>query len=671
MTSPNPGTTAENAAPAPEGLAPGEPIAAGLTATAAGLPANQPTTSGRTKRAKPARPAGHLDVLDGVRALAAFSVVATHVGFQTGRAVNGFFAPFLARLDFGVTLFFLLSGFLLYRPFVEAAIDLRPRPETKPFLFRRFARIFPAYWVLLLLTMLVRPWDHSTGLTVQKTTWTDWIEYATLTHIYFGNNPHQALTHIWSLVVELSFYLVLPFIASISLRGRRPRRIMRRQTISLIVLAAIGPVYGVIIHQSQALQDHLMLQWLPAYLDWFALGMVLACLPAAASVGAWSRLRRLADELAMAPGTCWIIAGILFALSMTPVAGPYSLEAATTSQWLAKHLLYGATAFFMLLPLVSAGDARHPLRAVLSDRRVRWLGEISYSIFLFHLVLMFTLVDALHLKLFQGGFSTLFPLTVLCAVVAAALSYRLIERPAQAYIRRRTRRGAVDPVAEGMTPSGSGPAPAAPANGPLTPAPDRPALDAPPPPQPAPWAQEPPVEAGPWAQETAAPVGPWAQETAPWAQETTAPVGPWAQPEPWTEAGPWAQQPTPQQPMPQQPMPQQPVHQQALHQQALPSQAAPAQAVPAQAVPPQAVSQQATPQPLRQQPGQPQQQLTRPTGQARVPMPPQGSPSVPATQATTVPLPTMLPPGPPPVGPPPVGPPPPWKPAPRQRPDSE
>jgi peptidoglycan/LPS O-acetylase OafA/YrhL len=478
---------------------------------------------------KAARPAGHLDVLDGVRALAAFSVVATHVGFQTGRAVNGFFAPFLARLDFGVTLFFLLSGFLLYRPFVEAAIDLRPKPETKPFLLRRFARIFPAYWVLLVLTMLIRPWEHSTGLSVQKTTWTDWIEYATLTHIYFGDNPHQALTHIWSLVVELSFYLVLPFIAGFALRGRRPRRIMRRQTIVLGVLAAVGPAYGVIVHQIPSLQNRLALQWLPAYFDWFALGMVLAALPAAASVGAWPRLRRLADELAMAPGTCWIIAGILFALSMTPVAGPYSLEASTTSQWLAKHVLYGVTAFFMLLPLVGAGDSRHLLRAALSDRRVRWLGEISYSIFLFHLVLMFTLVDALHLKLFKGGFSTLFPLTVLCAVAAAALSYRLIERPAQNYIRRRTKRGATEPA---MTTSpvpadAGGPENAVPAGSWSAPLPKPGGRQALPHPvaSPATWENQPPVQLGPWVQQPAAPV----------TQPPVTPL-PAAQPVPLTEA---------------------------------------------------------------------------------------------------------------------------------------
>jgi hypothetical protein len=272
---------------------------------------------------------------------------------------------------------------------------------------------------------------------------------------------------------------------------------MRRQTATLIALAVTGPVYGVVVHQIPWLQKHLALQWLPAYFDWFALGMVLASLPAAASVDAWPRLRRLADELAMAPGTCWIIAAILFALSMTPVAGPYSLETATTSQWLAKHLLYGATAFFMLLPLVTPGDAQHPLRAVLADRRVRWLGEISYSIFLFHLVLMFTLVDRLHLQLFRGGFSTLFPLTVVAAVVVAWLSYRLIEKPVQSYVRRRTRRGATDLATEA---AGAHVAPSEPAPVEAPPQPkalardEWPALVN----QPQPWADQPPVQVGPW-----------------------------------------------------------------------------------------------------------------------------------------------------------------------------
>src|SRR3954464_11053371 len=93
-------------------------------------------------------PVRHIRSLDGMRALAAFGVVATHAGFNSGRSLDdGPFAPFLARWDFGVTVFFLLSGFLLYQPFVGAALGIDPPPSIPRFYLRRCLRIFPAYWI--------------------------------------------------------------------------------------------------------------------------------------------------------------------------------------------------------------------------------------------------------------------------------------------------------------------------------------------------------------------------------------------------------------------------------------------------------------------------------------------------------------------------------------------
>ena len=77
------------------------------------------TRAGRIRRSDPSASRA----LDGMRALAAYGVLATHAGFNTGRSLDsGPFAPLLARLDFGVTVFFLLSGFLLYRPFAASAM---------------------------------------------------------------------------------------------------------------------------------------------------------------------------------------------------------------------------------------------------------------------------------------------------------------------------------------------------------------------------------------------------------------------------------------------------------------------------------------------------------------------------------------------------------------------
>jgi len=80
------------------------------------------------------QPRHDLPVLEAFRGLAAIMVVFTHVGFISGAGMAGAWAGWLSRLDFGVALFFLLSGFLLFRPFVQAAYDRRPRVEVRSYL---------------------------------------------------------------------------------------------------------------------------------------------------------------------------------------------------------------------------------------------------------------------------------------------------------------------------------------------------------------------------------------------------------------------------------------------------------------------------------------------------------------------------------------------------------
>src|SRR5688500_15419110 len=81
-------------------------------------------------------------LIDGYRALAATAVVMTHVGFQTGESLSGSFSGVLARLDVGVALFFLISGFLLFRPHALRHLAAAPAPAVKPYLWRRALRLF-------------------------------------------------------------------------------------------------------------------------------------------------------------------------------------------------------------------------------------------------------------------------------------------------------------------------------------------------------------------------------------------------------------------------------------------------------------------------------------------------------------------------------------------------
>lgn len=390
--------------------------------------------------------------LDGLRALAAFAVVATHVGFQTGRALDdGPFAPFLARLDFGVTVFFLLSGFLLYRPFVAAALAGRRGPALRLFWLRRAARILPAYWLAVTVTL--------GAVAVVELRDVDWLAYLTLTHPYVGTPVDPSLSQMWTLTVELSFYAVLPLLAAVSLRrGGSLSGQLRRQAVLLGAMVAVQVAYVAVVKGAGLTTADRGLLWLPAHLDWFAIGMGFAVVSAAlahADLPARSRLRRV-EEAAADPAVCWVLAGLVFWIATLPVAGPRTLSVFTTWEWFIKHALYGVAAAFLLLPPVFGDRNRGLIRAGLASRPARWLGEVSYGVYLWHLALMTVLVRVLDLRIFQGGFAVLFPLTAVAATAVAAVSYRLVERPLLVRVRsprRSSSSGTATPASATAQPS--------------------------------------------------------------------------------------------------------------------------------------------------------------------------------------------------------------------------
>ena len=97
----------------------------------------------------------HFPCFDGLRAIAALAVLLHHVGFATGWSQTHRFGELLAHGDAGVPIFFVISGFLLYRPFVAAHLDGRPPIGYLRFMRRRIVRIVPVFWVALIVIALV------------------------------------------------------------------------------------------------------------------------------------------------------------------------------------------------------------------------------------------------------------------------------------------------------------------------------------------------------------------------------------------------------------------------------------------------------------------------------------------------------------------------------------
>ncbi len=351
--------------------------------------------------------------LTGLRAVAALGVVGTHAAFGTGAFNRGYPGMLLGRLDIGVAIFFVLSGLLLFGPWVRAASAGTGGPSVRRYGRNRVRRILPAYLVTVLLAYLLyelRPIDPNPGHT-----WSGLIRNLTLTQIYgdyFAGFQHQGLTQMWSLAVEVAFYLLLPVLAWILLtrlcRGRwRPRLLLA----GLAAVAAISPLWLVVLHTTDWLPA-VAGMWLPHYLVWFAGGMVLAVLQTMGVRCRW----RVAVPAAVAA----------YLVVATPIAGTVSATAPDLGADLARTLLYAAIATLVVAPVALPAAPGDLYTRVLGSGPMVRLGEISYEIFLVHVIVMeIALTEVLGWPVFTGSAAVLFAVTVVLSVPVAWVLHRL------------------------------------------------------------------------------------------------------------------------------------------------------------------------------------------------------------------------------------------------------
>ncbi|HEX9995064.1 MAG TPA: acyltransferase [Acidimicrobiales bacterium] len=361
---------------------------------------------------------------DGLRAVAAGAVLVFHAATLTGRTADGTGANYLVHLDVGVAVFFVLSGFLLYRPYVVAHLTGEPGPAAGRYLLRRAVRILPAYWVALVVTALAFDQVDVGGVG-------SWAILAGLFQIYSVDHFFDGLVQAWSLCTEVSFYVFLPVWAALLARvGGTVARRTRAQVAGLAVLVVASLAFKVVL---LALDTSLGYAWLPAWLDVFALGMGLAVASAAATV-------RRADgtvgwSLGASPGLTWLAAGCLF-WALCQLDLPVGLAPIGTGRYLARQSLAGLVAVLLVAPAVFGAQDRGLVRRFLRSRPVVLAGLVSYGVFLWHLTWV---VDAVR-RAGEAGEAPRF-LPVLGTAVAGTLltataSYVAVERPLLERARR-------------------------------------------------------------------------------------------------------------------------------------------------------------------------------------------------------------------------------------------
>ncbi len=354
----------------------------------------------------------HLDALTGIRGIAAWAVVFYHIRLSLAGLLPAPVIDWLAKGYLAVDLFFILSGFVIWYNYAPR-IRQGGSAETRLFLWRRFARVWPlhafilagfiGFAALLLVTgrdlagyplaelplhiLLVQNW----GLT-SELTW---------------NHP------AWSISTELAAYLLFPAVVALARWEDWPDW-------ALLMLATALALCVHLIFTANghtALGEDIAGLGLWRCLPEFGMGMILCIL--------WQRWQSAprAAPLALLAGLVWGAGGTMLGLPETALVPPV---------------------FFALL-LALALD-RSAVSRLLGGRALTYLGEISYSTYLAHffLFILFKLAfvdDSLQLDAAQlAGF------IALVAGASVAL-YHGVEKPAQRWLNRRPPRWASRPAA--------------------------------------------------------------------------------------------------------------------------------------------------------------------------------------------------------------------------------
>lgn len=388
-------------------------------------------------------------LFDGLRGIAVLGILAFHCAEYSGRIGFGPLGR-LAEVAGGeaVIWFFVISGFLLYRPFAAARADGRERPSAGLYARRRALRILPGYWIALtLLAIFPGVAGVFTG---------DWWRYYGYLQLYSAHTRNAGIQVAWTLCVEVTYYIALPLWALMLRRlpGAGTRRGFLRSELGALAAVMLGGV-AVQVAVSRGHLPYVLGVSLLGQGVWIAIGMGLAVVSIAVQRGrtAPAFVGGLADR----PELCWAI-GVAAAIGLAllvPSHGLFGListvaVAQSIPRTITKLGLEGVLALMFVLPAIFGGRRRGLPHMVLAWRPVIWLGVISYSFYLYHLAIVALLAikhtnasSATGLNLMAhvhfARTALLYVLSLAVTGVVATVSYQLVELP---FLRRKERKNA-------------------------------------------------------------------------------------------------------------------------------------------------------------------------------------------------------------------------------------
>ena len=367
----------------------------------------------------PGAAAGRIPSLDGLRGIAIALVLLQH-GWHSLPELLAPLAPFAGNGSLGVSIFFLLSGFLIF------SLSVREQERTgefdwRQFYLRRILRIFPCFYFYLLFVLTLA---HLGLLTVTDRTIFAAETFSLNYHHVWDPWPvgldYHVIGHYWTLALEEQFYLTWPLLMFLFVRGRLVPTLA-----GVIVLAPAIRVVSYFLTPDSRPQIGMMFH---TGFDGIAAGVLL---------GELLRRERTKAKLQCLARNPWVLgAAIAFPAIVSPLltekfGGAYALTVGRTLDFACLALVLTAA--------VTVKDT--VLFRVLNWRPLCALGVLSYSLYVW---------NNLFLNAESGWATNVFPFNFLCVAAMGLFSYFCIEKPFLSLKDRFHRRVATPALPEAL-----------------------------------------------------------------------------------------------------------------------------------------------------------------------------------------------------------------------------
>lgn len=322
-----------------------------------------------------AQPRTRIAFADALRATAILSVIACHFGLRTHVRIFGHGLGLTWLGLWAVDCFFVLTGYLLSKPYLSAIADGSRFPSTKSFYARRFLRIYPLYFVAVVASVAAAV---ASGVVPDAG---DVLSHLTLTHGLFPDYISGLNAPLWTMSVDAQFYLLFPLCAFVALKLLMPLEPGARDLTIWLGLAAVA-AFGILeravaLHLSQGAIGNddarfVLSRNVFGMSTDFAIGIGLAFL----------EMRNPIPSHKRGTYVTMIAVSFLLIVSLIPLAAASRIS---STQLVADSVsdAIGGLSAGMLLYAINHG-AFEGLTRIVRSKWVGWIALLSYGMYLFH-----------------------------------------------------------------------------------------------------------------------------------------------------------------------------------------------------------------------------------------------------------------------------------------------